>query len=392
MIDYLPLSIILFSFVLGSIISIKFKIPSLIVFLVIGALVGTYGFIPQSDILSFMGELGSILLLFAIGTEFSLDGIAKNGFRKAGIIAAIEIILAMVILYLLFSEWFGASIAVLLALAFSITSTGTTVKLLQSLNLSQKFDISQIIKISIIEDLIAVFIFSVLSSFEIMHNQDLSSLAVSFFSSLILFVIAYYASSRVLNKMVYRYNISGEDMLMLALALLLMFVFIATYLDLSAAFGAYVAGSIVGGWKSRYGTIEADIKKFSYVFIAFFFFTIGLSVNLNAINLGLLLIILPIVVIVKLLSIFLGGVSALRDPRKSFFISASMLSIGELSLVIISAAVNASLMPSSFLGLSSFIVFFSIIISYAMIVYADRIYGSMSSISRRMRLFAGPGK
>ncbi len=53
MVDYLTLPVILFSFVLGEIIALRFRIPPLIVFLLIGALVGTYGFVQQSDTLSF---------------------------------------------------------------------------------------------------------------------------------------------------------------------------------------------------------------------------------------------------------------------------------------------------------------------------------------------------
>lgn len=132
MVDYLTLPVILFSFVLGEIIALRFRIPPLIVFLLIGALVGTYGFVQQSDTLSFLGELGSILLLFAIGTEFSIGRLIHDGFGRAGAIAIIEIVIAMGLLYFAFSLWFSQPIAIVLALAFSITSTGTTVKLIQS--------------------------------------------------------------------------------------------------------------------------------------------------------------------------------------------------------------------------------------------------------------------
>ncbi len=216
--DYLTLSVILFSFVLGEIIALRFRIPPLIVFLVIGALVGTYGFVQQSDTLSFLGELGSILLLFAIGTEFSIGRLIHDGFGRAGAIAIIEIVIAMGLLYFAFLLWFSQPVAIILALAFSITSTGTTVKLIKSLELGKKFNISQMIQISIIEDLVAVFAFSVINSFAIIRSPKPEEVAVSFLVSLVLFVIAYYVFTRLLNRIIYRYRIVGEDMLMLALA------------------------------------------------------------------------------------------------------------------------------------------------------------------------------
>ena len=380
MVDYLTLSVILFSFVLGEIIALRFRIPPLIVFLVIGALVGTYGFVQQSDTLSFLGELGSILLLFAIGTEFSIGRLIHDGFGRAGAIAIIEIVIAMGLLYFAFLLWFSQPVAIILALAFSITSTGTTVKLIKSLELGKKFNISQMIQISIIEDLVAVFAFSVINSFAIIRSPKPEEVAVSFLVSLVLFVIAYYVFTRLLNRIIYRYRIVGEDMLMLALALLLLFVSIATYLNLSAAFGAYIAGSIVSEWKSRNGTLEEDMRKFSYTFIAFFFFTIGLSVNLFAIDYVLLLVVLPLVVAAKFVSLFGGGLAVLKNVKRPFFMAAGMLSIGELSLVIVSAAVGSSMMSESFLGLSSFVVFFSVIISYAMVINIDRIYLAISRV------------
>lgn len=154
--------------------------------------------------------------------------------------------------------------------------------------------------------------------------------------------------------------------------LLLLFVPIATHLNLSAAFGAYIAGSIVSEWKSRNGTLEEDM--------AFFFFAIGLSVNLFAIDYVLLLVVLPLVVAAKFVSLFGGGLAVLKNVKRPFFMAAGMLSIGELSLVIVSAAVGSSIMPESFLGLSSFVVFFSVIISYAMVINIDRIYLAISRV------------
>ena len=236
------------------------------------------------------------------------------------------------------------------------------------------------IQISIIEDLVAVFAFSVINSFAIIRSPKPEEVAVSFLVSLVLFVIAYYVFTRLLNRIIYRYRIVGEDMLMLALALLLLFVSIATYLNLSAAFGAYIAGSIVSEWKSRNGTLEEDMRKFSYTFIAFFFFTIGLSVNLFAIDYVLLLVVLPLVVAAKFVSLFGWGLAVLKNVKRPFFMAAGMLSIGELSLVIVSAAVGSSMMSESFLGLSSFVVFFSVIISYAMVINIDRIYLAISRV------------
>ena len=374
-IDYLPLSIALFSIVFGSVVAIRFRIPSLIIFLLIGAIIGTYHLIGQTAPISFLGELGSILLLFAIGTEFSIDRLLHTAFKKSSIIAVVEITIAISVLYVALSSSLPFGSALLLALALSITSTGTTFKLLKDLKLVKKFDMMLIVNVSVIEDLIAVFLFSLISSVTLDHSHALQPIAISFAASIILFVVAYYAFNRIFSRVMSKYVRSSEDLLTYSLAILLLFVYLAGSLGLSTAFGAYLAGSIVSGWKGTAAHIERDIKKFSYIFVSFFFLTVGLNVNLNVIDFVLLATVLPVVIMAKAVGIYLGGYAATRDAKKSFYTSAGMLSVGELSLVIVNAAVGSNILPDSYLGLTSFIVFFSTIVSFVIMVKVDKVYG-----------------
>jgi len=53
----------------------RFKMPSIVSFLVIGMLVGPFGFalITDQSVIDTIGEVGIILLLFTIGLEFSFQ-------------------------------------------------------------------------------------------------------------------------------------------------------------------------------------------------------------------------------------------------------------------------------------------------------------------------------
>lgn len=376
MVDYLSISIAFFSLVLGSALAIRFKVPSVIIFLILGAVVGTYGIIGQNSLFSTLGELGSILLLFAIGTEFSLSNLVRTGIRKAAIIASAEILISFVLLFLVFSTKLDTTAAMLLALAFSITSTGVTIKLFQELSL-RRFDISLIVKVSIIEDLIAVFAFSAISSLAIVKDKTLLTLGISFGVSILLFVLAYYFFSILLTRLIYRLTISEDDVISIVLGVLLLFVYISTSLGLSAAFGAYIAGNIVSSWKKKFKNIDDEVRKFSYLFIAFFFFTIGLEVNLHTVDYLLLLLIIPIVLIIKFIGVYTGSYLGTKSPNTSLFTSIGMLSIGELSLVIVNSAVSSNLIPSSFLGLAAFTVFFSAIFSYLLLMRSEHIYNTL---------------
>lgn len=377
MVAFLALAVTSFALGMASIIALRLKIPPIIVFLLMGMVVGVYGVLQQNSIISFLGDLGSVLLLFAIGTEFSIHKLVKSGFARETKVALVEILLTFFFLYLVFSIWFSTVVALLLALAFSITSTGVTLKLLQQLNLSKKFDIPLIVKVSVIEDLIAVFIYTIISSFSISAGQPLTVIVGSFFVSIILFVIAYYIFSIFFNKFLFRFNIQEEDLLMLALGMLLLMVSLAGILGLSTSFGAYISGSIVSTWKDKWKGIEKDLKNFSYIFISFFFLTIGLQVSLNSINYLLLLLVIPLVIIIKFAGVYLGTFEAFRSSRTAMFTAMGMLSRGELSLVIVSAAVTSSILPQSFLGFTAIVVLVTVLVSYLLLGRSTDVYTYM---------------
>lgn len=372
--EFLALAVTAFSLGIASIVALRFKIPPLIVFLMLGMIGGTYGVLQQNSIIAFLGNLGSALLLFAIGTEFSIYKLFSSGFFKEMRVALIEITISFALLFLTFSFWFTYPIALLLALAFSITSTGVSLKLLQELNMAKKFDIPLIIKISVIEDLMTVFIFSIISSFSISAGQPLNLVVGSFALSVILFVGAYYVFYIFFDKFLFKYDIKEEDLLMLALGVLLLLVSIASILNLSASFGAYISGSIVSVWKQRWKGIEEDLRKFSYIFISVFFLTVGLSVSLTDVNFLLLLLVIPVVIAIKFFGVFLGSYSTYWSSRTSLFTSIGMLSRGELTLAIVSAAVSSSLLPSSFLGLTAIVVLATVLATYLLLGRAVDLY------------------
>lgn len=373
MADFLSVAIALVFLLVGSITAIRFKVPAVVTFLMLGVIVGGLNIIPQNEITTFVAELGSILLLFVIGTEFSVYKIVKSGFKASSLIAVAEICIALAILFTVFSRWFDFTSSLVLALAFSITSTGVSIKLLQELKLKKKFDLHLIAGISIIEDVIAVLIFTFISSLAIFKGGSVGAVALSFVGGLIVFVLAYIFFHTFVNRLFDRFKIKEEDLLVLALGLLLMMVSIATFLGLSAAFGAYVAGSIVNEWKERGKNVEKDLRIFSYVFISFFFFATGLQVNLGSIDFGIVILMIPLVLATKFFAVFVSSLPVIKSRRKSAFTSFGMLPVGELSLVIVSAGVASSLLEPNFLGITSFIVFSSIILSFVFMKNAEKI-------------------
>ena len=237
MADFFSIAIALVFLLVGSALAIRFRVPAIVTFLMLGVLVGALGLIAQSEVTTFVAGLGSILLLFVIGTEFSIYKIIKSGMKASSLIAVLEIGIALAILFFVFSRWFDTTTSLVLALAFSITSTGVSIKLLQELGLKKKFDLRLIAGISIIEDVIAVLAFTFISALAIFKTSSFTAVAISFFGGLALFIVAYLFFHSFVDRLLDKFHIREEDLLVLALGLLLLLVSIATSLGLSAAFG-----------------------------------------------------------------------------------------------------------------------------------------------------------
>ncbi len=231
-----------------------------------------------------------------------------------------------------------------------------------------------VVKISVVEDLLTVFVFTIINSLSTAGGQPFRAALESLAISLVLFIGISYAFYVFFNKFLFRYSIREEDVLMLAFGLLLLMVSLSGILNLSTSFGAYLCGSIVSSWKDKWKTLDNDLRKFSYIFIAFFFLTAGLSATLHNANYLVLLLLIPFVLIVKFIGVYLGSFAAYRSSRISLFTSLGMMPRGELTLIIVSSAVTAGLLSPIYLGMTAMVVFVIAFISYFMLRDSMRIY------------------
>ena len=74
---------------LGTVISIRLRQPDVVGLLIFGMIAGPnmLGFVNDPGLISAFSGLGAILLLFAVGTEFSITRILKSGLRAVLITA-----------------------------------------------------------------------------------------------------------------------------------------------------------------------------------------------------------------------------------------------------------------------------------------------------------------
>jgi Kef-type K+ transport system membrane component KefB len=330
---------ILFIFVVvGAIFAVKIKQPIGIGLLLIGALIGphAFNFVKDPQIINLMIDFGSIILLFIIGLEFSVPKIMKIGFK-----AIMFGFLKISIIFFLSYETFillgmSQQIAVLLGVILSISSTVVIIKILDSKGLYEREEMPLLIGVLVIEDIFSVIVLTFLAKLgtglSVIGTMENIVIAVTILS------IAYFITLKI-SKFIVGWLIKddGEEIILfLALATCIGFSYLAHFLGLSAATGAFLAGSIVGSLP-QVKLFEHAVRPYTLAFSSLFFISIGTMVNFGIFKTHLVLILgmLLLIVISRIIAVgLMGHLFVNFKKEQAIFSSIAMMCIGEFSLLI----------------------------------------------------------
>ena len=288
-------------------------------------------------------DIGVIFLLFALGLEFSFKKIVKVG--GSAIIAACTIIFCMIMLGMAVGSAFGWSQMDCLFLGGMIAMSSTTIiyKAFDDLGLQKKQFTGLVLSILILEDILAVVLMVMLSTMAASHNFEgtemLESVLKLMFFLVLWFVVGIYLIPGLLKRC--RKLMSEETLLIVSLALCFGMVVLAVQTGFSAAFGAFIMGSILSE------TVEAEsiehlVTPLKDLFGAVFFVSVGMMVDPH------MLVEYAVPILVITLSVLIGqsffgtlGVLLSGQPLKvAMQCGFSLTQIGEFAFIIASLGVS----------------------------------------------------
>lgn len=288
-------------------------------------------------------DIGVIFLLFALGLEFSIKKIVKVG--GAAVIAACTIIFCMILLGIGVGMSFGWQHMDCLFLGGMIAMSSTTIiyKAFDDLGLRKKQFTGLVLSILVLEDILAIVLMVMLSTMAVSNNFEgtemLESIGKLLFFLILWFIVGIYLVPEFLKRS--RKFMGEETLLIISLALCFGMVVIAARTGFSAAFGAFIMGSILAE------TIEAEsitqiVKPVKDLFGAIFFVSVGMMVNLHMIvEYAIPILIITIAVIVGqstfgTFGVLLSG-KTLKTAMQCGF---SLTQIGEFAFIIATLGVS----------------------------------------------------
>ena len=342
--------LILLVLALGSaLIFTRLRLSPIIGYLVSGMIAGPYGLhlIQNVKDVGAIAEFGVILLLFTIGLEFSVSRLMRlkhlilgGGLAQMALSGAALIGVALAL---------GVQMkaAIPLAMALALSSTAIVLKLLNERGQIDTVHGRMALGILLAQDLAVVFF---LIALPLIAGQALSFSLIAF-SKVAALLIGLFIFSRFLLQPLLLSILksrSQELFRITILALILTTTWLTGEVGLSLELGAFLAGLALAESPYAHQALS-DILPFRDTFLAIFFVSIGMLVNLQLViaQWPLLLAVTLAVIVIKFLAAALAAMLC-RNPLRIALLSGFLLfQAGEFSFVFLKGATDLALISDT---------------------------------------------
>jgi CPA2 family monovalent cation:H+ antiporter-2 len=293
--------------------------------------------IADSANISVWAEIGVIFLLFALGLEFSFKKLLSVG-RTILIANAISMGAMMLIGYFIGTMLGWTHIeSIFLGGMISMSSTMIIIKAFDDMGLKKHKFAGIVLGMLIVEDLVAILMMVLLSTFAVSSNFEGMDLAYNVLKLVFFVVIWFVIGIFIIPTLLKRFKrfLNDETLLIVSVGLCLGMVLFASSVGFSTALGAFIMGSILSETVES-KQIEHLIEPLKNLFGAVFFVSVGMMIVPSILveyYIPILIITGVILVCVTLFST-LGLLAAGESLKVSVQAGFSLAQIGEFSFIL----------------------------------------------------------
>ncbi len=319
----------------------RLRQPVVLGYLLAGLLIGPHvTFVPvvaDHGTTETLAELGVILLLFAIGLEFSVRRLARVGGQVA--VTAIIDVSVMAWLGLVAARMLGFTPreALFTAAITAISSTTIIAKTFEDTRVGRRLR-ELVFGVLIVEDLFAVLFLAGLATLGSTGGE--ASPMWMTVGRLVMLLAIWLAAGLMVIPRLMRFVASlgrRETTLVASLGLCFAFALLAQELGYSVALGAFIAGSLIAESGKAHLVMQL-VRPVRDVFAAVFFVAVGMLIDPALIveHWVSVVVLTGVVMFGKILSVSTGAFLAGQGTQTSLRAGMSMAQIGEFSFIIAS--------------------------------------------------------
>ena len=339
--------IVVFVVLISGLLLTYLRQPRVAGYLLVGMLLGPYGFglSPAHELNEFLSEMGVVFLLFFVGMEVSVERLVQ-GWRISVIGTLCQILLSVGFAWLIgWGHGWSFGEIILIGFIISLSSTAVVLTVLQNWNELNTPGGQDVLGILLVQDLMVVPMLIILG---LLGGQTPTAFSVGLeiLGGLLICGLIGYVVMKGKVTIPTPKVVEDDDELevFLSLAICLGLAILTTVFGLSEALGAFAAGIFVSaaGWTARHQRL---LHPFKVLFMALFFVSIGMLVNLPYIlehwgKISLLVFLILIVNTVINMVVLRAGQRSFSDSWYGGFLLSQ---IGEFSFVLASVGLASGI-------------------------------------------------
>lgn len=312
--------------------------------------------------------LGVIFLLFIVGLETPLHELRRVG-ATASMVAVMGVVVPFVVgLALMLALQYSMLQSLFMAAALVATSVGITAYVLKDMGLIETIEARVILGAAVIDDVLGLIILSMVSGIyqgggtNLIDIAVVAALAVAFVL-LVMFVTAMVPKARAKVKWREAEPIKKAHRHLTPLPFALIVCFglsaLATFLDLAAIVGAFLAGMLFAEFSDIWPA-EDKLKPINEFLVPFFFLQIGVQVNLGAFSSADVIVMALLITLLAIATKYLGSWFGARGLGKgsASIVGMGMIPRGEVGIIVASIGFMTGVLTD---GLYATIVFMALV-------------------------------
>ena len=297
-----------------------------------------------------LGEIGAIVILFMAGLEMTPKEFLRGG-KASFTVGTLGVVVPFFAGLLVFQAFgFDALQAMMIATALTATSIAISIQVLKEFNKIKSPEARLIIAAAVVDDILAIAVLSVVTSFggaEALDNIDLVDVTftilkvLGFFAAILIGAI--YIIPKVITPRIWKSTGSVEG---IATASFFGAAAIAGMLGLSPIVGAFAVGMALSATKV-FEKIENFISRIGLIFAPLFFAIIGAQVDFRTVNLDVLMlsaVVIAIAIATKLFGCGLPAMLFLKNKAAGMRVGIGMISRGEVGLIVAGVGLSSGVL------------------------------------------------
>lgn len=376
-----------------------------------------WGFISEvasNEIISYLAQLGALLLLFSIGLESNMKEMQKVGVR-ALFVALVGVVVPFVVgSFILGPIFFGdesSNARLFLGASLVATSVGITASVFRSLKITKTRAAQTVLGAAVIDDVLGLIVLAIVSA--LASGGDFTpalvlELVVKSFGFLggALLLGTYIA--KPISKIFSAIHTGIGMKLSLAVAFALVFGYLAEVFGLEPIIGAFAAGLLLDSVhfesfsdpeiledikhlegdesvakiikKHRHAHVEDLINSVGLIFIPVFFVYTGLQIDFGSLLEPSLYVIAICISVIAVGAKFIAGFAASGSKNEKMLVGFSMVPRGEVGLIFAATGSALGVLSSELFSTIVLVVIITTFISPALI----KVFGNKLKSEEKM--------